>query len=123
MRYFNIPEPVKMVDILNDEPSPEPPWTFAKTATLLVMSIVQKNAMDLLDASDLKTKLKRPVGEWVELTESEWKALETEAKRPSATVMPPAGLLNLVPHFRAILNASDRKPAVLESAGDASKAP
>jgi hypothetical protein len=114
MRYICIPPPVDMVDILTDQPTGEPSFSFAKTGSVIAACIVQKQALDLLDAVDLRAKLRRPVGEWVELTEAEFKALEPEAKKP--TGLSPNALLCLAPHFRAILSALDKKPAVLAEA-------
>jgi hypothetical protein len=112
MRYICIPEPIALVDIITGETINQKPWPFASAVALVCATIVQKQSMDALAVIDLRTKLSAHVGKWVELTEQEYTAVESEFRKPGQAFAP-GNVLQMGSFIKAVLRAPEDKPAVL----------
>lgn len=97
-------------------------FPFSKTATAVCLSLAQKGAADALTLVDIRAKLTRPVGSWVELTEDEHKLIEPCFRRPSSEVFTAMAILQLEPHIRAVIDAPHSKPAALTLNGPSASA-
>jgi hypothetical protein len=125
MRYIQIPEPITVRNPITDEPDDSElgrAFPFAKSVRLALMSIAKK--ADSTTVHDLRTKIDRAeVGEWVELSDDEWKLLEAEMRRPDPAVVSVNWTLSAKSHQDAVLDARRELPATIRPNGvDASDA-
>jgi hypothetical protein len=119
MRYVHIPEPITLRNPITDEPETSElgkSFSFSKSCRLALMSIAKK--ADTTTVHDMRTKIDRAdVGQWVELTEDEWKLLESEMRRPNPEIVSPAWTLSAQTHQSAVLDAPKEMPVALRPNG------
>lgn len=93
---------------------------FATSCRLAYMTIAKKAPTTTLH--DLMRKTDEcAAGEWLELSDEEWKLLEHEMLHPNGEVVNAAWVMCAQDHQRAILDAKRERPAVLKSAGNSAE--
>jgi hypothetical protein len=117
MKYIQVPGPIEMREPLTDKSSGES-YPFAKSMRMLITGIVFNKAADTSTVFDLRRKGDRALeGQWMELTDDEWKLLETEIRRPDPKLYPVVWILSAEEHIEAIRDAVSKMPAVLAANG------
>ncbi len=109
MRYLTVPAPIAMMDPNTDQPmGHDVPFSSAIRGLFTDARITQQ--MDVFTAIDLrKALLRASEGDVVELSDEEWNALASIARRPALN---PAFVYSAEAFFRAICDApaSDPRP-------------
>lgn len=114
MRYILVPGPVRLLDPISEKETGEV-VTFAQAMRGVCASLIQGQALDALSVLDLRDKINKAVpGQYVELTEDEYRALEPEWRRPKA--LQAVYVLSAQAHIRAVLDAAKDRPAAMDVA-------
>jgi hypothetical protein len=129
MRYVTIPQDIEVKNSLTGEPIqvPDPAggmkndiWSFTRAVKTATWIASQKSTADALELIDIRKKFEESlIGQTVELSDSEWRSLEAEFKRPSGQVFGPGYGLSAEAHIRAWIDAPTKKPqAVVEKVAE-----
>lgn len=116
MKYLTIPAPADIRNPSGQDPSAVVETVpFAKAVRIVAAAIVQKQALPALEVIDLRDKVARAQeGDVVELTEPEYAALREHFEKPTA-LSPIYVLEGGEGHIRAVMGATDKRPAPLVS--------
>jgi hypothetical protein len=112
-KFLAIPEPVQVVDpdIKGAEPETLP---FSKAIYHITKYLAAQQQMDILTVIAVRDRVNAlAVGEILELSDEEYQAIVPEFKRPRAMNPVVFGLGGGEPLIRAMVNAKDKRPAVL----------
>lgn len=120
MRYVIVPPEVRCKNSLTGEPlmipderggMKEDVWTFTKAVRAATWVASQKASADALELMDVRKKFEdADVGSVVKLSDSEWKSITEEFKRPAVQIFGPGYGLSAESHIRAWLEAPTKDP-------------
>jgi len=135
-RFITIPEPIRYADPITGsyDKVPNAPergelCSFSKSCRLALAIAAQRISAaqqpgqqpppDILEIYDLRRKIdEAQVGSILELTESEFRILEPEFRRPNGQVFGIDWLFSAASHVKAVLQATAEKPTVMLSSGN-----
>lgn len=121
MKYVEIKEPITILDKYTGEAAKTPEgkpetWSFLRFVLdfLLPDPAAGSGYSAYVAAEEIEQKVREAVNSkqrYVELTEAQWTVLKDVIEHPQARMRGPIGPSQLLPFMRAIVNATEEKPA------------